>query len=184
MKKIKLLLIAVIATTTASYAQINLNGTWTPVGTTTITKVTNDPDGGDGISDGALFINGTTAAPGQGVTYTFGGTIEAGKTYSIDSYIYNLGNSHSKVVVSLFNSTTNTVLASTDVLLLQTGTGKTPELSVSLSYTATTADAGNTLQLRYIRTDDGNTSRDFNIDSAKLNGEVISSPLLAAKKKR
>ena len=31
MKKIKLLLIAVIATTTASYAQINLNGTWSPV---------------------------------------------------------------------------------------------------------------------------------------------------------
>jgi hypothetical protein len=184
MKKIKLLLIVAIATTTASYAQINLNGTWSPVGTTTITKVTNDPDGGDGISDGALFINGTTAAPGQGVTYTFGGTIEAGKTYSIDSYIYNLGNSHSKVVVSLFNSTTNTVLASTDVLLLQTGTGKTPELSVSLSYNATASDVGNILQLRYIRTDDGNTSRDFNIDSAKLNGEVISSPLLAAKKKR
>lgn len=184
MKKIKLLLIVAIATTTASYAQINLNGTWSPVGTTTITKVTNDPDGGDGISDGALFINGTTAVPGQGVVYTFGGTIEAGKTYSIDSYIYNLGNSHSKVVVSLFNSTSNTVLASTDILLLQTGTGKTPELSVSLSYTATTADAGNILQLRYIRSDDGNTSRDFNIDSAKLNGVVISSPLLAAKNKR
>lgn len=184
MKKIILLLITGLATTTASLAQINLNGTWSPVGTTTVTKVTNDPDGGDGISDGALLINGTTAVPGQGVTYTFGGTIEAGKTYSIDTYIYNFGNSHSKVVVSLFNSTTNTVLASTDVLLLQTGTGKTPELSVPLSYTATAADAGNTLQLRYIRTDDGNTSRDFNIDSAKLNGVVISSPLLDGKKKR
>jgi hypothetical protein len=55
---------------------------------------------------------------------------------------------------------------------------------VSLSYKATASDVGNILQLRYIRTDDGNTSRDFNIDSAKLNGEVISSPLLAAKKKR
>lgn len=180
MKKIILLLITGLATTTASLAQINLNGNWSPVGNTTITKVTNDPDGGDGISDGALLINGTTAAPGQGVTYTFGGTIEAGKTYSIDSYIYNFGNSHSKVVVSLFNSTTNTVLASTDVLLLQSGTGKNPELSVSLSYTA--AEAGNILQLRYIRTDDGNTSRDFNIDSAKLNGVVIPSPLLAKKK--
>jgi hypothetical protein len=184
MKKIKLLLIVAIATTTASYAQINLNGTWSPVGTTIITKVTTDPDGGDGISDGALCINGTTAAPGQGVVYTFGGIIEAGKTYSIDTYIYNFGNSHSKVIVSLFNSTTNTVLASTNVLVLQTGTGKTPELSVPLSYTATAADAGNILQLRYIRSDDGNTSRDFNIDSAKLNGAVISSPILSTKNKR
>lgn len=184
MKKFFLLLIAGIATTTASYAQINLNGTWSPIGTTTLTKVTNDPDGGDGISDGALLVNGTTAVPGQGVVYTYGGTIEAGKTYSIDTYIYNFGNSHSKVVVSLFNSTTNTVLASTDVLLLQTGTGKTPEMSVPVSYTTTAADAGNTLQLRYIRSDDGNTSRDFSIDSAKLNGIVISSPLLAAKNKR
>jgi hypothetical protein len=184
MKKIKLLLIALIATTTASYAQINLNGNWSPVGNTILTKVTNDPDGGDGISDGALFINGTTAVPGQGVIYTFGGTMEAGKTYSIDTYIYNFGNSHSKVVVSLFNSTTNTVLASTDVLLLQTGTGKTPELSVPISYTATAADTGNLLQLRYIRTDDGNTSRDFSIDSAKLNGVVISSPFLTSKNKK
>ncbi|MEY3498600.1 MAG: hypothetical protein RL308_269 [Bacteroidota bacterium] len=184
MKKIKLFLIALIATATASYAQINLNGNWSPVGTTNLTKVTNDPDGGDGISDGALIINGTTAVPGQGVVYTFGGTIEAGKTYLIDTYIYNFGNSHSKVIVSLFNSTNNTVLASSDVLLLQTGTGKTPELSVPLSYTSTAADTGNILQLRYIRSDDGNTSRDFNIDSAKLNGVVISSPLLDGKKKR
>ena len=184
MKKIILLLIISIATATASYAQINLNGNWSPVGTTTLTKVTNDPDGGDGIADGALFINGTTAAQGQGVVYTFGGTIETGKTYSIDTYIYNFGNSHSKVIVSLFNSTTNTVLASTNTLLLQTGTGKTPELSIPLSYTATAADAGNILQLRYIRSDDGNTSRDFSIDNAKLNGTIISSPLLATKNKR
>jgi hypothetical protein len=184
MEKIKLLLIIAIATTTASYAQINLNGTWSPVGTTTITKVTTDPNGGDGISDGALCINGTTAVPGQGVVYTFGGSIEAGKTYSIDTYIYNFGNSHSKVIVSLFNSTTNTVLASTNVLLLQTGTGKTPELSVPISYKATAADAGNILQLKYIRSDDGNTSRDFNIDSAKLNGAVISSSILSTKNKR
>jgi chondroitin-sulfate-ABC endolyase/exolyase len=184
MKKIILLLITGLATSTVSQAQINLNGNWSPVGTTTLTKVTNDPDGGDGISDGALLINGTTAVPGQGVIYTFGGTIEAGKTYSIDTYVYNFGNSHVKVIVSLFNSTTNTVLSSSDVLLLQTGTGKTPELSVPLSYTATAADAGNILQLRYIRSDDGNTSRDFNIDSAKLNGVVISSPLLATKNKR
>lgn len=184
MKKIKLLLIVAIATSTASYAQINLNGNWSPVGATTITKVTNDPDGGDGIADGALFINGTTVETGQGALYTFGGTIEAGKTYAIETYIYNFGNSHSKVVVSLYNSSTNTVLASTNVLLLQTGTGKTPELSVPLTYTATAAEAGNTLQLRYIRSDDGNTSRDFNIDNAKLNGVVISLPLLNAKNKR
>lgn len=184
MKKIILILIIGIATTTASYAQIDLNGTWSPIGTTTITKATNDPDGGDGISDGALFINGTTATPGQGVVYTFGGTIEAGKTYSIDTYIYNFGNSHSKVIVSFYNSKTNTVLASSNALLLQTGTGKTPELSVPLSYTATTADAGNILQLRYIRSDDGNTSRDFSIDNAKLNGEIITSPLLSKKNKK
>lgn len=184
MKKIILILIIGIATTTASYAQIDLNGTWSPIGTTTITKATNDPDGGDGFSDGALFINGTTATPGQGVVYTFGGTIEAGKTYSIDTYIYNFGNSHSKVIVSLFNSTTNTVLASTNTLLLQTGTGKTAEMSIPLSYTATDTDTGNILQLRYIRSDDGNTSRDFSIDSAKLNGVAIPSPILDGKKKR
>lgn len=184
MKKIKLLLIAAIATTTVSQAQINLNGKWSPVGTTTLAKVTNDPDGGDGISDGALFINGTTAVPGQGAIYTFGGTIEDGKTYSIDTYIYNFGNSHSKVIISLFNSTTNTVLASSDVLLLQTGTGKTAELSVPLSYTSTATDTGNILQLRYLRSDDGNTSRDFNIDNAKLNGETITSPLLSKKNKK
>ena len=179
-----MLLLTCLTLSIAAKAQINLKGNWSPIDNTLITKVTNDPDGDDGVGDGALFINGTTAEIGQGVLYSFGGTMESAKTYTIDTYIYNFGNSHSKVIVSLLNSTTNTVLATSKTVLLQTGVGKTPEQSINLTYTATDADTGGMLQLKYTRTDDGNTSRDFNIDNARLNGDSITSPLLSKKNKK
>lgn len=171
MKKIILFLIPSIFITAATQAQIKLKeGVWSPIGNTTISMVSNDPDGGDKVADGGLWVNGNVVENGQGVVYTFDGTMKSGKTYKIDTYLYNFGVSYSNVSVSLYNKTTNTELVSSPVYVLK---NLVSEKAVNLSYTATPEDKGCVLELKYIRSDDGGIHRDFYIDNAKLNGSVI-----------
>lgn len=176
MKNFMFFLINALLISTISQAQINVNGNWTPLGNTSIVKVSNDPDGGDEVSDGAILIDGNTEEVGQGTIFTFGGKIESGKSYTVDTYIYNFGNSHVKLKVSLYNSTTNTLLATTSQIILQKeveGKDYKSQIPISISYNAKLSDEGNLLQIRYIREDDGNNSRNFNIDNARLNGLTI-----------
>jgi hypothetical protein len=60
------------------------------------------------------------------------------------------------------------------------GTGGAPEdvASTSVTYDGKATDAGDVLALRYIRVDDGNTARNFNVDVAKINGAAISSEVV------
>lgn len=139
--------------------------TWTGVGNVVLSTVTDDADNGDGLNDGALYVDGLTAVTGQGVTLAVGGTMTDGELITFSTWTYNRNNSFVRFDVQLFNLTDGTVLATSEVGM----SGGTSNLK-TLTYTATATDAGDELQIRYIRNFDGNTSRNFAIDNIDLNG--------------
>jgi hypothetical protein len=48
------------------YSQVNSSsGNWATIGDTNLSIVTSDGDNGDGIADGALFVDGQTMVVGQ-----------------------------------------------------------------------------------------------------------------------
>ena len=175
MKKITikkaLILLAFIFIGSTTFAQIQPAGTWSAIGDVTISKVTTDADNGDGAGDGALNIDGTTSTVGQGILFTFDGTMQEGNTYAINSHMFNSNGSYVKVRVTLHNKTDDTELA-VDVdggTIMQNGDVH----NIDFSYTAIASDAGDVLELRYTRNDDGNTARNFNVDNAILNGNTL-----------
>ncbi|QOD62337.1 T9SS type A sorting domain-containing protein [Polaribacter haliotis] len=154
-----------------TFAQIQPAGKWSPEGDLNILKVTGDADNGDGVSDGALNFNGVGTVVGQGGVFTFDGTMQEGKNYTINSALYNANGSFVKVRVSLHNKTDNTELAVYIDAGTQMNNGDIE--SVVFSYTAVSTDAGDVLELRFIRNDDGNPARDFRVDNVNLNGDTV-----------
>ena len=175
MKKITikkvLILFAFILTGSKTFAQIQPAGTWSAIGDVTISKVTTDADNGDGAGDGALYIDGITSTVGQGILFTFDGTMQEGNTYAINSHMFNSNSFYVKVKVTLHNKTDDTALAVDvdDGTIMQNGEVH----NIDFSYTAIASDAGDVLELRYTRNDDGNTARNFNVDNATLNGNTL-----------
>ncbi|RLD28312.1 MAG: hypothetical protein DRI70_03660, partial [Bacteroidetes bacterium] len=162
--------------TFSTYAQVvTTSGVWTEVGDVVLSIVTSDGDNGDGVGDGAIFVDGQSTVVGQGITHTFGGTMTSGESISISTYTYNVNVSYVAFNVELYNVNDNNVLATTAVLI--TGGDTTPANTV-FNYTAVASDVGDTLQVRYIRTDPGNTYRNFAIDNLSLNGSYVSISLV------
>lgn len=153
---------------------ISPNGGWSSIKTTTLTNTTNDADNGDGVGDGAIFVDGTTVELAQGAAFTFGETMQEGDTYEVITNVYNSGGSYSKVIVSLFNETDGIELVTSPTTNLP---GVTGLAEITLNYTALASDAGDVLEIRYVKDFDGNTSRDFSIDNATINGATISTSL-------
>ena len=145
-------------------------GYWSGVGDVNLTIVTSDADNTDGLNDGAIFVDGQSVVVGQGVTFTFEGTMINGEVLDLNTYTYNVNNSYVRFDVELFNKTDGTVLTTTNVFI--SGNDTVPVNTV-LNYTAGSQDVGDSLQLRYIRTDPGDTYRNFAIDNAKLNGSFL-----------
>lgn len=169
MKKNTLLILSLIGIISTSNAQVRNYGNYSPIGATEISYVTSDADNGDGAADGAFLVNGLTATVGQGVSLTFDGTMKAGLAYNITTTIYNPGASFCGVTAFLYNKTDNTSLTTpTDSNLLG---GEIDALTIN--YTAVSTDQGDVLELRFVRDDDGNASRDFAIDFINLNGTVV-----------
>jgi hypothetical protein len=161
-----LLFLLVVNTT---FSQVNTtSGTWAPIGNVVLSTVFDDADNGDGVGDGATFVDGQTTATGQGAAYTFGGTMQLGESINISTFTYNRNSSYVNFKVELYNKTNNRVLI-TSVIITINGNDTTP-VNTKLSYTAVSADVGDELQARYIRTDNGNTARDFAIDNLILTG--------------
>jgi hypothetical protein len=172
MKKTTVLLV-VFLMTKLSYGQIAATGTWEPIDNTLLKLVTNDPDLTDGASDGALFIDGQSPAVGQGVKYTFNGTMKNGESYTINTNVYNTNASYVRFIVSLYDLTANVPLATAAATTLNSGNSTVQTATIALSYTTTAAVVGHALQLRYVRNDDGATSRNFNIDNVSFNGTPL-----------
>ena len=172
-------LIAVMGVSLAS-AQVVPTGFWSPIGDVTIEAANNDDDNGDGVGDGALKINGQSLADGQGASFTFNGKMQDGQSFAIASAIYNKTGNYAKLRVSLHNKTEDRQLALYEFQddnddtqsLITLNTGNPLEL-VAFNYTAGPDDAGDVLELRYVRDDGGATARDFWIDNASLNGVFV-----------
>ena len=154
---------------TKSQSQVNTTPVlWTPIGNVSLSTVFDDDDNGDGVGDGAIFVDGQSAVVGQGAAYTFGGTMKLGESINSSTYTYNRGSSYVSFKVELYNKTDNKVLITSSVIT-HLGNDKNP-IKTALSYTAVSTDVGDELQARYIRTDNGNTARDFAIDNLLLTG--------------
>ncbi len=165
-----LFLFTVLSINTLHAQVIPNQGSWQPVGNTTLTEVFSDANNTDGAMDGAIYVDGKSAATGQGATFTFNGQMTASENFSLSTYVYNVNSSYVKFRTELYNATNNSVLDWEENLI---GGGNTTPLLINLSYTTGTTDVGDVLQLRYIRTDDGNTARNLAIDNAKLNGVFL-----------
>ena len=149
------------------------NGTWSPIGNTLLTNTTNDTDNGDGIGDGAIFVDGATESLGLGAAFTLDDTLEEGTVYEAVATLFNPGNSYNKVTLSLYNVTDNKELAITPITNLPSGTASV----LTISYTAITTDTGDILELRFLNAMDTNQVRDFSIDNASIGGSVISTDI-------
>ena len=153
---------------------VTTSGFWTPVGDTNLSIVTTDADNGDGVGDGAVFVDGQSEAIGQGATHTFGGTMTLGESFTINTYTYNDNVSFVAFNVELFNATDNTSLAITASPIVISNSSSPPVLT-TLNYIAIASDVGDELQVRYIRTDSpGNTYRNLVVDNLSLNGSFVS----------
>lgn len=152
---------------------VSSEGEWTAIGDTTITNSSDDGDNGDGVNDGAIYVDGKSVVIGQGVAFTFSDTMIENVVYSVTTNIYNPDASYNKAVISLYNVTDDRELATTAVTNLPAGTA----VELTISYAALAIDEGDVFQLRYVDAFDGNTSRNFSIDNASINGSTISTDL-------
>lgn len=177
MKQYYTIILLLFGITNIVQAQVNItSGGWTPIGDVKLTNVTDDADNDDGVKDGAIYVDGQSAATNQGASFTFGGTMTLGQSIAISTYTYNRNVSAVNFVVQLYNRTDSSVLrTSTTIIHNGAPTGTiTAAINTVLNYTALSTDVGDVLQIRYIRTDDGATSRNFAIDNLKLNGAFAS----------
>ena len=147
------------------------SGTWSPIGDVVLSIITNDADNGDGVGDGAQFVDGKSQVVGQGASFTFSGTMTLGETLNIATYTYNQNSSYVRFKVELYNETDDIVLASSSDIFI--GGNNTTPVNTALNYTASSNDVGDVLHVRYIRTDNGHTARNFAIDNLSLNGEFV-----------
>lgn len=166
---------------TAPTVVISPEGVWSPIMTTILTNTTDDGDNGDGVADGAIYVDGQDEGGamadniGQGAAFTFNETMQAGEVYNVVTNIYNPDGSYCIVTVYLYNVTDNTQLTTPPNTGLAGGTSA----EVTVNYTAVSTDDGDVLELRYVKNQDGNLSRNFSIDNASINSAVISTDVSA-----
>ena len=143
---------------------------WKPIGNSRIDVVFSDGDNGDGVGDGARRSVGNVNGKGFGMLYEFRGTMQENENLELKTYVYNPNNSYVSFIVELYNLTDDKVLVkSKNTLLAKIG----DVVEIVLNYVPVASDSGDVLQLRYIRTDDGNSVRAFSVDNAKLNGNYL-----------
>ena len=173
MKKITfkkmLLLFSFLCSGNILMAQVQTAGSYVPLGDTLLSYVTTDADNGDGANDGAILVDGQSVVVGQGTIFTFDGRMQEGNPYNINTAIYNPGGSFTQMDLSLYNLTDGVELSFENNI----GPAGGAVVSVSTSYTALASDEGDVLQLRFVRDQDGNTSRDFAVDFITLNGTTV-----------
>ena len=141
-----------------------------PIGDIALLAVTDDEDNTDGVGDGALLFNGQSKVIGQGGAYSFDCPMTEGETLAISSYVYNPRSSYVQLKVSLHNVTDDIELATTSAVAIVPAN---PVVNFNFNYTTQNTDEGDELEIRYIRTDDGNTARDFSVDNVSLNNTQL-----------
>lgn len=137
------------------------------------------------ILEGTILVDGRNGATGnnQGAKFTLAETITAGTRYKAATELYNPRVSYVNVKLQLYNVTEDKALAtSARINMLGTPAGGVLTVgSESVSYVATAADAGDVLEIRWIRDDGGNTARDFGISKATINDVALNTATLSVK---
>ncbi len=152
-------------------AQLSTNSnTWKKIGDTEIRTIYDDENNADGLNDGALHIDGITEEVGQGVKYIFTGEMNVNQDITISTFTYNPNSSFVKYRIELYNATDNRILVFKSIVI--NGNDSIP-VNTILSYTPDLNDAGDNLELRYVRNDDGHVARDFAIDNVTFNGQFL-----------
>lgn len=130
-----------------------------------ILQTKSDTDAGDGVNDGAIFVDGTPL--GESVTFPFAGTIATGETYIFDANLFRSSTSFTVADVEL--------LADSSVVASLTAGGingsvedDKPETPVQLMYTGTAGTDGQTLSFRITQARINNGSVDVGIDNWTL----------------
>ena len=175
MKK-SVLLLFICCFSFSVFSQITFSeDTWEPIGNTELRLRYDDADNGDGLSDGAISVDGKDTIGPLGALYTFQGTMQNGVNYSVQTVVYNYKSSFVRYYVELYNLTDQELLVSSPLIFIS-GQDTTPK-NTTVNYTAMPSDDGDILQLRYMRqntSSSNQTYRDFAIDNASLNGNPIS----------
>lgn len=157
-----------VAGTIRAQIQKPINDNWSVIGNVWKTTIHSDGNNDDGINDGAILVNGQGSQTGQGIEYLFDGTMSTDQDLSISARLFNPNSSYVSLKVELFNSTSNTVLATSTTSIWSKSSEK-----VNLYYDTQASDNNDNLKLRFIRTDDGHSARDFAIDNVLFNGNFI-----------
>ncbi|MCT4646721.1 MAG: T9SS type A sorting domain-containing protein [Carboxylicivirga sp.] len=152
-------------------SQVSVKGNWKVINDVALSTVTSDDDNGDGVGDGAIFVNGQSVQNGQGVKHVFLGTMKQGEKLNISTYTYNQNSSSVSYFILLYNATDAKVLVGASVSIKG---GDTSSRHTALNYTTLSTDEGDVLEIHYTRWDDGSTARNFAIDNLSLNGQVVS----------
>lgn len=125
---------------------------------------------GDGVKDdGGLRFNTQNAIQGdEAIGLTIAGTMEEGEEITFSGSVYNDNSSYSKYNAQLWNLTDGTLLAESGFALVQalSHIAYVP-VDFNISYIATAADAGDTLQIRFVE-DANSTARDIYVDNFEL----------------
>ncbi|MBI9021415.1 MAG: heparinase II/III family protein [Verrucomicrobia bacterium] len=125
---------------------------------------------GDGVKDdGGLRLDSQNATPGdEAMGLTVSGTMTNGEMLVFSGSVYNDQSSFCRYKAQLWNLTDGGLLNESAITTVQgyTHVAYVP-VGFSVAYTATAADEGDTLQLRFIE-DNNNTERDIFVDNLTL----------------
>jgi hypothetical protein len=125
---------------------------------------------GDGAKDdGGLRLNTQNATPGdEAIGLSIGGTMDEGEQIVFSGSVYNDNSSYSKFNAQLWNLAENRLLAqSGSTIVLGSAAADYVPVDFSVSYVAAAADAGDTLQIRFVE-DNNSTARDIYVDNFSL----------------
>ena len=138
---------------------------WEPIGDVTLSVNQSDTHTADGIGDGGLYVNGQSNNPSQGCSYTLYGRAQDGDELQLSAAVSNINVSFVSVALQLYDLNTATVIAQSPASTLLANT----EATIDLTTTLDSSHADHQIAVRLIRTDDGNTARNFLIDYVTLN---------------
>lgn len=125
---------------------------------------------GDGVKDdGGLILNSQNDSTGdEAIGLTIIGSMDTGEVITLSGSAYNDNSSYSRYNAQLWNVSDDRLLTQTSstTVLGDISINYTPT-SFNLTYTATTADDGDTLQIRFSE-ENNHTARDIYLDNFLL----------------
>ncbi len=132
-----------------------------------IKTVQNDPEGGDGKSDGGVKINSMTTGGQFGAQMLLGKAGEKNGKLSLSTHVFNVNSSYVKYEVQFYNKTDKKVLATSGVKMLEPKK-KVLDETIKLDYKLTKDDLGDEIFVRWVQLSTDSTARDIYVDNVSV----------------